>query len=234
MTPLIGITTYEKSERGRFELPATYVEAVQLAGGLPVLIPPVEIDVSALLDRLDGLILAGGDDVHPKYYGGSDHPKIHNISIERDKLEIALSNLIVERQFPALCICRGVQVLNVALGGTLIEHIPDEPSALPHQSRYDTGDRNSHDIQVAPDSRLARIMDASSLHMDTFHHQAIRKPAPSLRVVATAPDGVIEGVEHPDHPFLLGVQWHPEREVSTMPSQLRLFQALVQHAAGKP
>lgn len=235
MAPFIGITTYEKSERERFELPSTYVEAVRLAGGIPVLIPPGEKQLEALLARLDGLILSGGDDVDPTYYGGANHPKVHNISVERDAMEIALSRLVVEQQFPTLCICRGVQVLNVALGGTLIEHIPDEAHpTIPHQSRYDGDQRLTqfHDIQVESDSQLARIMDATDLHLPSYHHQAIRKVAPSLRMVAVAEDGIVEGVEHPDHPFLVGVQWHPEKSTDVS-SQLRLFEALVQKASAK-
>lgn len=235
MAPLIGITTYEKSERGRFELPVTYTEAVRLAGGIPVLIPPGERQLELLLARLDGLILAGGDDVNPAYYGGANHPKIHNISVERDEMEIALSRLVVDLQFPTLCICRGVQVLNVALGGTLIEHIPDEEHpTVHHQSVYDgeTPLTQRHTIEVHHDSRLAHLMDATELHLPSYHHQAIRKVAPSLRMVARAEDGIIEGVEHPDHPFLVGVQWHPEKSVDT-PSQLRLFEALVQKASEK-
>jgi putative glutamine amidotransferase len=235
MAPLIGITTYEKSERERFELPATYVEAVRLVGGIPVLIPPGETNLEALLARLDGLILAGGDDVNPAYYGGANHPKIHNISVERDEMEIALSRMVVEQQFPTLCICRGAQVLNVALGGTLIEHIPDEAHpTVHHQSVYDGEVRltQRHTIEVNPDSQLARLMDATELQLPSYHHQAIRKVAPSLRMVARAEDGIIEGVEHPDHPFLVGVQWHPEKSTDVS-SQLRLFEALVQKASEK-
>lgn len=235
MAPFIGITTYEKSERERFELPATYVEAVRLAGGIPVLIPPGEKQLEALLARLDGLILSGGDDVDPAYYGGANHPKVHNISVERDVMEIALSRLVVNQQFPTLCICRGVQVLNVALGGTLIEHIPDESHpTVPHQSRYEGDQRQTqfHNIQVQRDSQLARIMDATDLHLPSYHHQAIRKVAPSLRMVAVAEDGIVEAVEHPNHPFLLGVQWHPEKSTEVS-SQLRLFEALVQKAREK-
>lgn len=233
MTPLIGITTYEKSERERFELPATYVEAVRLAGGIPVLIPPGEQNLDALLERLDGLILAGGDDVAPHYYGGVNHPKIHNISIERDVMEIALSRMAVAQNLPTLCICRGVQVLNVALGGTLIEHIPDEPhDTVAHQSKYEGEKRETqfHNIEVQPDSQLAQIMEATNLHLPSYHHQAIREVAPTLRMVARAEDGIVEGVEHPDHPFLLGVQWHPEKSTEIV-SQLRLFEALVQKAS---
>jgi putative glutamine amidotransferase len=233
MAPLIGITTYEKSERERFELPATYVEAVRLAGGIPVLLPPGEKNLAALLERLDGLILAGGDDVAPHYYGGANHPKIHNISLERDEMEIALSRMVVERDVPTLCICRGVQVLNVALGGTLIEHIPDEPhDTVAHQSKYEGEKRETqfHEIEVQADSRLADIMAATTLHLPSYHHQAIRQVAPSLRMVARAEDGIVEGVEHPDHPFLLGVQWHPEKSTE-LASQLRLFEALIQKAS---
>jgi putative glutamine amidotransferase len=234
MTPLIGITTYEPNARLHYELPAVYAEAVRLAGGIPVLIPPGEVQLDALLARLDGLILSGGDDVDPAYYGGVNHPKVFNIHRERDEMEIALARLVVAQDFPTLCICRGVQVLNVALGGTLIEHIPDEPfTTLAHHRTETNADLALHDIAVTPDSRLAQVMGATHLHLETWHHQALRAVAPTLNTVAVAPDGIVEAVEKSDHPFLLGVQWHPERAAASLPTQRRLFEALIAAARDK-
>ncbi len=231
MTPFIGITTYERNAKGKVELPAVYADAVRLAGGIPVLIQPGDPRLGELFARLDGLIISGGDDVDPVRYGGQNHPKVFNINQERDEFEIALTHRIVETQFPTLCICRGAQVLNVALGGTLIEHIPDEPyDTLNHQSVSGTP-IHYHPVTISPESRLAGIIDATDLHLETWHHQSIRAVAPPLTAVAFAPDGIVEGVEMPDHRWLFGVQWHPERAAATDPAQLRLFQSLVAEAA---
>jgi putative glutamine amidotransferase len=225
-TPLIGITTYGRDENQAFSLPAAYVDAVRRAGGMPVLIPPGEPNLAALLARVDGLILAGGGDMDPALYNGSPHETIYMIDPERDGSELALVQWVVQSETPTLGICRGAQVINVALGGTLIEHLPDEvgeevlhrlPPRKPAQ----------HHIEVASDSKLAGILDAEHVASISWHHQAIRQPASGLQVVAQAPDGTIEAAEKPDHPWLVAVQWHPELTAAEDPVQQRLFDALV-------
>lgn len=224
--PLIGVTTYGRNEYNAFTLPTEYVDAVRRAGGIPVLIPPGEEQVAALLERLDGLILTGGPDVDPDHYDGLPHRMVYGIDAERDTMELALARLVAAQNQPTLCICRGAQVMNVALGGTLVEHLPDiVGEQVPHRDP-----RNIwavHPVQVADGSQLAAVLQATETSPNSWHHQAIRQPAPALRVVARAPDGAIEAAEKPDHPWLILVQWHPEATAMSDPAQQRLFDALV-------
>jgi len=176
---------------------------------------------------VDGLILSGGGDMDPALYGGQAHETIYNVSPERDRSELAIVSKIVESQLPALCICRGMQVLNVALGGTLIEHLPD---VVDHTvvHRADPPGPTPHPVVIAPDSRLAQIMQAATVETASWHHQGIEQVAPPLQVIARAPDGVIEAFEMAEHPWLFAVQWHPELTAAADPTQQRLFEALVQ------
>lgn len=225
--PIIGITTYARDEGGDFKLPTEYVDAVRQAGGIPVLIPPGEPHQTQLLDFLDGFILSGGGDVDPVLYQGQNHETIYMVDHERDHSEIEFTRQAVSRNVPTLCICRGIQVLNVALGGTLIEHLPD---AVGNQIAHRVPPRNptEHPITIEPDSKLAQIMGQTEVTTASWHHQAVRQPAPGLQVVAHAPDGTIEAVEMPDHPWLIAVQWHPELTATADPGQQRLFDALVE------
>jgi len=210
-------------------LPALYVAAVRRAGGLALLIPPGEPRLDALLDRLDGVLLTGGGDLDPALYGGQHHDTIYNVSAERDASEIALVRSWLPRRKPLLGVCRGCQVVNVALGGTLIEHLPDVVGdEVLH--RLPPRRPGPHDIRLGADSALAGVIGQTTFPAASWHHQAIRQPAPTLRPVAWAPDGVIEGVEMPDHPWLLAVQWHPELTAEVDLLQQRLFTALVQAA----
>ena len=224
--PLIGITTYGRDEQAAFTLPAAYVDAVRRAGGIPVLVPPGEIYLSELMARLDGLILAGGGDVDPALYNGSPHPTIYMLDPERDSSELNLVRHVVATGMPTLGICRGAQVINVALGGTLIEHLPDEVGeSVAH--RLPPSQPARHVIEIEPTSQLAGILDAQQVDSASWHHQAIRQPAVGLKVVAQAPDGTVEATEMPDHPWLVAVQWHPELTADIDPVQQRLFGALV-------
>jgi putative glutamine amidotransferase len=228
--PLIGLTTYGKDEHGNYGLPANYVDAVRRAKGIPVLIPPGEPQVAALLARLDGLILTGGGDLDPAHYVGADHEAIYMVDPERDRTEIALSRIAVKNKLPTLGICRGMQVLNVGLGGTLIEHLPDVVGdAIAHRLPPRLPAR--HMITVDGESHLARCLQREQTEVVSWHHQAVRIPAPGLRPVAHAPDGAIEALEMPEHPWLLAVQWHPEMSAKEDPCQQHLFDALVQAAA---
>lgn len=230
--PLIGVTTYGRNEYSAFTLPTEYVDAVRRAGGIPVLIPPGEAQVTALVARLDGLILTGGPDVDPDHYDGLPHKMIYGIDPERDTMELALARLVAAQDQPTLCICRGAQVMNVALGGTLVEHLPDEVGEqVTHRDPRSIW--AVHPVQVEADSQLAEVLQTTATAPNSWHHQAIRHPAPTVKVVARAADGTIEAAEKPDHPWLILVQWHPEATAMSDPTQQRLFDALVAAARQK-
>ena len=224
--PLIGITTYGQDEERKFPLPREYVDSVRRAGGVPVLLPPGESWVVDLLSSLDALILTGGGDVDPVHYGGQSHAAIYNLDDERDSTEFALARHVIETGFPTLAICRGLQVINVVRGGTLIEHLPDEVGEeVVH--RLPPRDPTEHSIRVDPQSRLAEILGETEFIGASWHHQAVRTVAAGLTVVAHAPDGTIEAVEMPDHPWLIAVQWHPELTADRHPVHQRLFDEFV-------
>ena len=225
--PLIGITTYGKDEQNRYALPRDYVLCVRRAGGIPVLIPPGEAAPSPLLDRIQGFLLAGGGDLDPQLYGGRVSDKTYMIDAERDQAELALAQAIIERRKPCLAICRGIQVLNVALGGTLIEHLPDEMGeSVLH--RAPPREPIEHTITIKADSRLAKTLGQTAIRAASWHHQAIRSPGKGLHVVARAPDETIEAVEMADNPRLIAVQWHPELTAAHDPLQQKLFAALIE------
>lgn len=213
--------------RGNIILPSDYARAVAVAGAVPVILPVWQALPEDLLALCDGLILAGGSDVDPARYGGDDHPAVYDIDRVRDDIEIAMVHLALQRKTPILAICRGAQVVNVALGGTLYAHLPDLPgSDLPH--RDESNRRVTHAVHIDPTARLAGIMGTSAEPPISWHHQAIDRLAPGLRVAAVAPDGCIEAVEHPDHPELIAVQWRPELNAASDPAQQRLFDALTE------
>ena len=227
--PLIGITTYGRNDYNAYTLPAEYVDAVRRAGGIPVLIPPGEAHTAELLKRIDGLVLSGGPDVDPELYDGIAHKMIYGIDPDRDETEMALAKSVAERGQPTLCICRGAQVLNVALGGSLVEHLPDVVGEeIVHRDVRSMWAQ--HPVTVDAGTKLAEILQATSPTVFSWHHQAIRHPAKSLTVVSRAEDGTIEAAEHPTHPFLIAVQWHPEASAMDDPVQQRLFDALVEAA----
>ena len=239
MKPIIAVTMYGRYEKDlanpwykeHFSLPAKYIDAVRRAGGIPLLLPPGEEDLTAVLAVVDGVLVTGGSDVHPDGYGGnSHHPQLTVHDPERDKLELTLvRHLVNDRRLPTLCICRGVQVLNVALGGTLHEHVADLQPQDIHRNK--DGGWAMQEVQVVPTSLLAEVMQATTVVTSSGHHQAIKDVAPDLSVSATAPDGIIEAVEHRGLPWMLGVQWHPEVTAADDPTQQRLFDELVQEAA---
>ncbi len=226
--PLIGITTYGRDAEGRFRLPATYVDAIRRAGGIPLLVPPGEAGLEQLLDELDGLVLSGGGDVDPRLYAGLPHAAIHSVDAERDAMELALARDVVDREMPTLGICRGAQVMNIALGGDLIEHLPDEVGDdVRHRPAEGENDFQRHAVAAEPSSRLAGIMGRSDVEPASWHHQAARRVAPGLAVVARAADGTVEAFEKPGTSWLIGVQWHPEVTAAADPTQQRIFDSLV-------
>jgi putative glutamine amidotransferase len=226
-SPIVGITTYAPNERGNFHLPAAYVECVRRAGGIPWLIAPGEPRLDEVIERLDALVLAGGGDVDPALYGGRNHAELYGVDRARDETEIALVRAAVARGMPTLAICRGCQVANVALGGTLIEHLPDEVGTRVAHRTDVAGTRTLHEVEIDAGSKTAAIVGASRAETSSSHHQAIRRVARELEVVARAADGTIEGVELRGAPFFVGVQWHPEHTAAHDPAQQRLFDALV-------
>jgi putative glutamine amidotransferase len=228
-SPLIGITTYGRNANAEFTLPAAYVEAVTLAGGCAVLLPPSRAVPLALLEGLDGLIFAGGGDIAPERYGGQPHPTVYLVDPERDAFELALAAAALERSQPVLGICRGLQVLAVATGATLVPHVPAVYGDRV-QHRLDHPRRPiEHQITVAPNCQLASILGTTATVVTSWHHQAIARLPDCWRPVAAAADGLIEAVEHRHHPWMVAVQWHPELS-GPDPVQQRLFQALVQAA----
>jgi len=231
--PLIGITTYAKNENDEVTLPACYIESVRRAGGIPVLVAHGESEVEQLLSRLDGLVLAGGGDIDPKCYGCDEvHGTVYMLDEHRDRTELNLARFIIEQQFPTLAICRGVQIINVALGGTLHQHLPDRfGEDVLH--RAPPREPTPHVVAVESDSILAGVMGETTVQTMSWHHQAIQDLAEELRVVAQAPDGVVEAIEHPNHPTLLAVQWHPELTSHEDQSQQRLFDELVKNGKKK-
>ena len=241
MKPLIGITTVgDKYERFgyRYYSPKSYAEAVLNAGGLPVLIPLNVLEardeeaLRGIYERLDGVIIPGGGDVHPEYYQQYITPHEVKINRTRDLVEINLAKWAYEDDRPLLGICRGHQVINVALGGTLIHDIPSQNGTPISHDQPDDVSPNEliHVVTVDADSKLANLLDATTVRVNSLHHQAIDDLAPLLKVTARAEDGIIEAVEVTDATFYIGVQWHPEW-LTTDPTMQKLFQAFIDTCA---
>jgi len=230
--PVVGMTTYlEQAQTGIWDvrasfLPHIYFEGVTLAGGIAVLLPPQPVDdhiANRVLDGLDGLVITGGKDVDPARYGQAPHPKTDEPRHDRDEWEFALLAGALKRGLPVLGICRGAQVLNVALGGTLHQHLPD----VVGHSRHQAGNAvfSTSRVRIAPGTRLATLIGEYS-DEQCYHHQAIAELGKGLIATARDSDGVIEAVELPGDTFVLAVQWHPEERLS----DLRLFAAIVEAA----
>lgn len=213
--PRIGITGNVRTFSGtdRTGVNAAYVRAVLRAGGVPLILSPLiePAHTASLLDALDGLVLSGGEDLDPAHYGHAPHAGLGNVDPRRDASELALFREARARGMPVLAICRGIQLVNVALGGTLWQDIPSErPAAIPHAQGAGR-DQRTHAVELTPGSRLALALGATRCEVNSFHHQSIRDLAPDLTVSGVAPDGEVEGVESPPgQAWLLAVQWHPE------------------------
>jgi anthranilate synthase component 2/putative glutamine amidotransferase len=226
--PLIGISTYREQARwGVWDvpavlLPASYADAVAGCGGEPVLLPTGAIS-AGVVARLDGLVLAGGADIGPARYGQEPGPLTTVVRADRDDAELALLRAALDRDLPLLAICRGMQLLNVALGGDLVQHLPDVPGTGPHQAGAGLYARRA--VRTAPGSTLARLL-GPTVSADCYHHQALGRVADGLTPAGWAEDGVLEAVEAAGSRFCVGVQWHPETG-----EDRRLFGALVHAAA---
>ncbi|MGE0387329.1 MAG: gamma-glutamyl-gamma-aminobutyrate hydrolase family protein [Gammaproteobacteria bacterium] len=224
--PLIGLTTYGRDENNRYYCPAEYVDAVRRAGAAAVLLPPGDAEPAALLARLDGVVFVGGGDINPRYYAADVHPTVYSIDNERDEHEFALARHVLDCGLPTFGICRGLQVFNVLLGGTLHQHLPDVyGDALQH--RAPPREPTAHRILIRHDTRLAQIVGTTEMQGASWHHQGIERLAAGFVVSATAPDGLVEAVELPGHPWLVAVQWHPELTAATDALQHRLFEGFI-------
>jgi putative glutamine amidotransferase len=228
--PVIGITTYaQEASWGVWRLPAAlipldYVDAIERAGGRPVLIPPSEEGVAETLDTLDGIVFSGGADLDPARYGADPHPETDTPQARRDAGEMALLEAALERDMPTLAICRGFQLLNVARGGDLVQHLPDEVGTDEHKQV--PGVFAQHPVEVKDGTRLARMVGARS-HVTSHHHQGIGRVGEGLVETAWAGDSTLEAVEDPSRRFVVGVQWHPEAG-----EDQALFESLVEEARG--
>ena len=235
--PLIGVTTSEvrrpeinhplkESEPPQPELALgmPYVRALARSGAIPVVLPPLPLElVPALLAPLSGVCLSGGPDIDPAAYGADRHPELGPVEPDLDAFELAVARSADAAGLPLLGICRGAQTLNVARGGSLIQHLDDHRQTTP-------GWKVAHEVAVEPGSRLALALGADAISVNSFHHQAVERLGDGLRAVAWAPDGTVEGIEGADGRFVLGVQWHAETLDEVERPQARLFAALVDAA----
>jgi putative glutamine amidotransferase len=228
MRPLVGITTYITPARfGGWEeesalVPADYTRAVERAGGRPLLVPPSEDGVEETLDVLDAVIFSGGSDVDPAAYGQDPHPETTGVEEERDRAELGLLQAALARDMPVLAVCRGSQVLNVALGGDLVQHLPDVVGD--HKHKHTPGAYADHDVELIEGTRLASLLGGHA-PIKSHHHQGFGRLGDGLREAARAEDGTVEALEDPSRRFTLGVLWHPEAG-----EDMRLFEAFVAEA----
>ena len=228
--PIVGLTTYPASATHGWHTPALYVDAVLRAGGVPMMLSGQCLDCAERwLDVVDAVVLIGGGDINPAEFGSAGHETIYNLSAERDAMELALMQALLVRPKPVLAICRGMQILNTVLGGTLHVHLPDVVGeTVPH--RAPPREPVPHDIRIDPNSALAALL-GESVNTASWHHQAIDRLGEGLKAVAWAPDGVIEAVEMATFPDLVAVQWHPEITAAQDAGQQKLFEWLVIQAA---
>jgi putative glutamine amidotransferase len=225
--PAIGLTTYGIAHSDGFNIPREYVMAVVRAGGLPVLMPPATVDsTNRWIDMIRGLVLIGGGDVDPDCYGSPSHAAVYNVDGDRDAFEFDLAREAIRRKLPTLAICRGMQVVNVALGGTLHPHLPEVyGQTVAH--RLPPRETVRHEVEVQTGALVAAAMGATRVDIVSWHHQAVHRLGEGLRAAAWAADGVVEAVEQDGNPNLLAVQWHPELSAAEDPTQQRLFDQLV-------
>jgi putative glutamine amidotransferase len=231
--PLIGLTaTRMPNPAGRpvFGINEPYVKSVIDAGGIPVLIPLdlSNADLDVLLKRLNGILFTGGPDVDPRLYGKELQPTDEGVDVARDRLELHLIHSLVQKYKPFLGICRGCQVINVALGGSLYQHLPEQfPGDLQHDQHGQPRNYLAHRVTIEPDSSLAHIIACQQAWVNSLHHQGVHQLASHLQATAIASDGLVEAFELPEYPFALAVQWHPE-ELQEHEGMRKLFRAFIQ------
>jgi putative glutamine amidotransferase len=229
MRPIVGITSYapEEVRWGVWELPAAliplvYVEAIERAGGRALIVPPSEDGVEETLDALDGLLLSGGEDIDPAHYGAEPHAATAGVRSDRDRAELALLHVALERDMPVLAVCRGSQVLNVARGGDLVQHLPDLVGDDKH--KHTPGVFADHEVELQPGSRVGELLGERAA-VKSHHHQGYGRIGEGLRETARADDGTVEALEDPSKRFAVGVLWHPEEG-----EDFALFRGLVEEA----
>lgn len=234
--PLIALTPYHNTEKDEPYMRPAYLKAIHAAGGTPVILP-LDLDESEL-ERLtgifDGFLFTGGPDLHPFSFGEETQRYCGNVSLRRDRLELALLKLIIKAQKPVLGICRGIQLINIGLGGDIYQDLPsqfEEDFPIAHSQPF-AYEIPSHTVTVLPNSRLAQIAGSNKIQVNSMHHQAIRCLAPGLTATGFAPHGLVECVEMPDYPtFFMGVQWHPEYLWEQDKTARRIFSEFVSAAA---
>jgi putative glutamine amidotransferase len=228
MRPVIGITSYaEEVTWGAWVEPAAlvplaYVNAIEKAGGRPLVVPPSEEAIDETLAVLDGILFSGGSDLDPELYGAELHPETTGVRADRDRAEMALLTAALERDMPVLAVCRGSQVLNVALGGDLVQHLPDEIGHEGH--RHTPGDWSDHEVKLEPESRVGGLL-GDRAPVKSHHHQGYGRIGEGLRETGWADDGTVEALEDPSKRFTVGVLWHPEEG-----QDMALFEELVKEA----
>lgn len=241
MKPVVGITAgYRTDENAtapfnRIDISAFYSRAVVAAGGIPFILSSLPGTEEDVIDRVDALIFSGGSDLNPTLFGDNTvHPDTYGIDPARDEFELALGRLAFDRDFPTLGICRGIQSLNVALGGTLYQHVPEFTSTPHRQSEINViGHEPSHTVSLTEGSVVSELYGAVLVEANSFHHQAVKKVAAQLKATAWTQDGVVEAVEAPERTCFFAVQWHPEMMFAHHDEQLAPFQRLVEIARAR-
>ena len=231
--PVIGITMDYGERPNQYMLTYGYASSIERAGGLPWPLP-FKTDLALIpefVDRLDGILFSGGDDLDPSLYGDARHPNAEPIDPDRQRFELALIAEVERRKMPALGICLGCQLMNVHRGGSLIQFLPDQDrdEAVEHRRLAPGDSTRRHPVHLEPGTRLAEAIGKREISVNTRHKQAVARTGKGLRVIAKAPDGVVEAIEDPSHPFFMAVQWHPEN-ISDEPEHLAPFKLLVEQA----
>ncbi len=222
---LIALTCRHSHQDGVSHIQDPYVKAVEQGGGLPVVLPPSLSPAASvdILSRMDGLFLSGGSDLSPYFFGQQPHPRLGEVEALRDEQEIALVKVALELGLPILGICRGMQVINAALGGTIIQHIDEDRASAIQHTQNAPGWYRQHQVKIVPGTMLAATLGTGEIGVNSFHHQVVDQVAPGLTISATSPDGLAEAFESRE-PWILGVQWHPERMIVRYPEFLGLFE----------
>jgi putative glutamine amidotransferase len=227
MKKVIGVTSSYDWEKENYTLPASYIESITSCDGIPIILPPtMNMDVEKILSEVEGILLTGGVDVDPSLYGEPPLPRLGKIDPLRDYYEINLTRKALQKKKPVLAICRGIQVLNVALGGTLYQDIYTQIENPIKHGQTAPRFHPTHNVEILKDSKLYEIFKTSEIRVNSFHHQAIKDLGQNLIATAWSGDGLIEGVEKNDEEFVLGVQWHPERMIKG--EMIKIFKAFIE------